>query len=170
MGWVVRRAESAWARLYTRRVFTIVTPVGKVYVGRALSLPDSGSPVLRDTEPNQYEGDVRELVDRFHPSRERRFDGVVNWLDYDDRMRFIVSYFVLYQQVPRMRDLPPELQPRAPRTPFGKLMDGLRDRVSGALVPVPEVVDPAFACTLIPVAADPIPRGPEPPDEPPMPA
>ena len=32
--------------------------------------------------------------------------GVPNWLDYEERMRFITAYFMIYQQITRMLDKP----------------------------------------------------------------
>jgi hypothetical protein len=45
-------------------------------------------------------------VARFGPPDPRYLRGVANWLDYKERMRFIVTYFMGYQQVPQMFDKP----------------------------------------------------------------
>ena len=161
IGRLIQRLETAWARVYTRRVFAIATPVGKVYVGRTLSLPKEGSPLLRDTAPEEYEEEVRELVERFHPDPAHRLDGADNWLDYDARMRFIVSYFMLYQQVPQMQTVPPGLKPTSTWKKLHGVKDSARVRRGRSGIPVPPAVDPRFACTLVPVDAAPIAFGTE---------
>jgi hypothetical protein len=42
------------------------------------------------------------MIDRFHTDPRSRLDGARDWLDSDDRMRFIVSYLMTYQNDPRM--------------------------------------------------------------------
>ena len=42
---------------------------------------------------------------------------MANWLDYGERMRFIVAYFMGYQQVPQMFDQPRYKRSRSWRKP-----------------------------------------------------
>ena len=49
---------------------------------------------------------MHELVREFGPSDPADLQGVSNWLDYEERMRFITAYFMIYQQITQMFEKP----------------------------------------------------------------
>jgi hypothetical protein len=49
---------------------------------------------------------VRKLIEDYVPDPDRAADGVTDWLDFDDRMRFIVTFFRTYQAVPELFEAP----------------------------------------------------------------
>jgi hypothetical protein len=103
--WLVRVLEEVWARLYTRYLMTLRTPVSNIWLGKPL-IPPGGSGGQADWAPIQNP-EVRDLVARFHPTDpDKAAAGVANWLSYEERMRFIVSYFRMYQAVPALFDPP----------------------------------------------------------------
>jgi hypothetical protein len=114
----VRWVENGWVRMYSKRLW-LRTAVNTIMLGRPLMFPRSGNlRLLRPAEDFECP-QVADLVKRYGPPDTTKLTGVVNWLDYDERMRFIVTYFMLYQQVQEMSDVPPyrQLKPsrRKPR-------------------------------------------------------
>lgn len=107
---LVRWAEGAWARVYTKYVMSMRTPVGTIRLGKPLRPPGGvGAEVMLD--PIQHP-EVRRLVDSFVPDKERATAGVANWLDYRERMRYIVTFFRMYQAAGELLD-PPFVPPMA---------------------------------------------------------
>jgi hypothetical protein len=103
MPWPVRAAETLWARLYTRFLGTLDTPISSIRLGKRLRPPPGA---VQDEGLRVTDADVRKLVETFVPDPARALDGVADWLDYPERMRFIVGYFRLYLTVPEMFDAP----------------------------------------------------------------
>jgi len=69
---------------------------------------------------------VRKLAEEFiTEDQEASTAGVANWVSYPDRMRFIVSYFRVYQQVGALYDVPFDKQ----------VADGLAAEMEKGLVP-----------------------------------
>ncbi|MFB4314115.1 hypothetical protein [Actinomadura sp. 21ATH] len=121
----VRKVEEWWAGFYTRNLMGMRTPLGSFRLGRPLPPPRRAA-----TEPLWApfkDADVRELVERFVPDPERATDGVTDWLDFDDRMRFIATFFRLYLAVPELFD-PPYVPPAS---------DGLLADMDDGDVPAP---------------------------------
>jgi hypothetical protein len=103
--WLVRKAETWWARFYTRRLMAMRTPVGKIQLGKPLPMPEASEPGSAWTPIQDRE--VRDLVERFLPPElEQGAAGVGNWLRFNDRMRFIVAYFRTYARIPELFDPP----------------------------------------------------------------
>ncbi|HEU5159423.1 MAG TPA: hypothetical protein VFU43_20670 [Streptosporangiaceae bacterium] len=100
----VRWAERTWARMYTKHVMSMRTPVGTVRLGRPLRPPRGVDPDLIRA-PIQHP-EVRRLVDGFVPDKERATAGVTDWLDYRERMRYIVTFFRMYHAAPELLDPP----------------------------------------------------------------
>ncbi|HEX6467709.1 MAG TPA: hypothetical protein VF069_01340 [Streptosporangiaceae bacterium] len=100
----VRWAERVWATIYTKHVMFMRTPVGVVRLGRPLRPPQGVDPDLMRTPIKHPE--VRRLVDRFVPDPERATAGVTNWLDYRERMRYIVTFFRMYHTAPQLLEPP----------------------------------------------------------------
>jgi hypothetical protein len=99
----VRWLESRWVRLFSR-VLRLDIPRGHITLGKDLTVKAGRKPPLLEAH---LRPDVQQLVTRFHPPDGRPpLSGVVNWLDYKDRMRFIVSYFMIYQNEETMFDYP----------------------------------------------------------------
>ncbi|WP_395104486.1 hypothetical protein [Actinomadura sp. SCN-SB] len=98
--WPVRVAESLWARLYTRYMGTLRTPVSEIRLSKPLRPPPGAAapPLTWQVQ----DAEVRKLVETFVPDPERAEDGVADWLDYPERMRFIVAYFRAYLAVPEL--------------------------------------------------------------------
>ncbi|MEW9554255.1 hypothetical protein [Nonomuraea sp. NPDC050783] len=122
--WLTRRLEELWAALYTRHLFYVRTPLSDIRVGRPLTPPD-GVDLDRVWTPIQDER-VRKLAEEFiTEDREASTAGVANWVSYPDRMRFIVSYFRVYQTVSALY-----------RVPFDeKIAAGLAEEMARGLVP-----------------------------------
>ncbi|MEV5407238.1 hypothetical protein AB0K60_00155 [Thermopolyspora sp. NPDC052614] len=98
---LVRVLEEGWARLYTRYVMSLRTPVSEIRLGKPL-VPPSGVDA-RAVHAPIGNAEVRELAERFAASTaDGATSGVANWLSYRERMRFIVSYFRMYLTVPDM--------------------------------------------------------------------
>jgi hypothetical protein len=137
---LIQRLESWWARLYTR-VLSLDIPPGSIYLARELvPPPGSADPLPLETQSND---DVRQLVERFRrrsdPERNR---GVVNWLDYGDRMRFIVGYFMVYQKVQAM--FRPPFPQTSRRHRIRRAVSRLPSMLS-RMIPIPHIVDPSIA-------------------------
>ena len=75
-------------------------------LSQPLTVPRGVSPVLLRPAATFKTPEVADLVARYGPPDPRALKGVANWLDYDERMLFIVAYFMGYQQVPQMLDQP----------------------------------------------------------------
>jgi hypothetical protein len=104
MPWPVRQFEDLWVKFHTRFVMTLRTPVSEIRLGRPLRPPPGCDPEkafapIRDDR-------VRRLVETFVPDPERKMAGATNWLDYADRMRFIVAYFRTYLSIGELLDPP----------------------------------------------------------------
>jgi hypothetical protein len=98
-------AEDRWVRMYSGTL-SLKTAIGTVALGRPLTCPPGYSTTLLRA-PEEFEDDeVRELVREFGPRDPADLQGVPNWLDYEERMRFITAYFMIYQQITRMFDKP----------------------------------------------------------------
>jgi hypothetical protein len=100
----VRWAERAWATIYTKHVMSMRTPVGTARLGKPLR-PPHGVDADLIRAPIQHP-EVRRLVDNFVPDKERATAGVTNWLDYRERMRYIVTFFHMYHAAPELLDPP----------------------------------------------------------------
>jgi hypothetical protein len=100
----VRWAERTWATVYTKHVMSMRTPAGTVRLGKPLLPPPGVDPDLIRAPIRHPE--VRRLVERFVPDPERATAAVTNWLDYRERMRYIVTYFRMYHTVPQLREAP----------------------------------------------------------------
>ena len=146
----VRWLEAKWVRLYCR-VLALETAVARVWLSKPLQpLPDRPAPLL---EPFTLP-EVQALVDCFRPpaaepalSPDR---GVSDWLDYRDRMRFIVGYFLIYGSVPEMNRLAvPDTAARR-RRPVATALLGAGRKVAGAgrwvikRIPIPALIDPSL--------------------------
>ncbi|MFC5835140.1 hypothetical protein [Nonomuraea insulae] len=122
--WLTRKLESMWSSLYTRRMFAVATPLSDVKVGRPLTAPE-GVDMEQAWAPIQNEK-VRKLAEEFiTEDQEASTAGVADWVSYPDRMRFIVSYFRVYQRVDALY-----------RVPFAQeFADGLAEEMERGLVP-----------------------------------
>jgi hypothetical protein len=104
MPWPVRITESLWARAYTRFLGTLSTPVSEIRLSEPLRPPPGAPPSPLSWQVEDE--DVHRLVKTFVPDPARAEEGVADWLDYPERMRFIVAYFRTYLAVPEMFDPP----------------------------------------------------------------
>ncbi|HEX4811893.1 MAG TPA: hypothetical protein VFV66_03980 [Nonomuraea sp.] len=122
--WLTRKLEDLWSALYTRHLFAVRTPLSDIKVGRPLR-PPQGVDQAKVWAPIQDER-VRKLAEEFvTEDQEASTAGVANWVSYPDRMRFIVSYFRVYQHVSALYD-----------APFEKpVADGLAAEMAKGLVP-----------------------------------
>ena len=108
--------EDRWVRMYSRTLW-IKTAVDTVMLSRPLTLPRGVSPAMLRPAATFRTREVADLVARYGPPDPRALKGVANWLDYGERMRFIVAYFMGYQQVPQMFDQPRYKRSRSWRKP-----------------------------------------------------
>ncbi|MEV0826037.1 hypothetical protein [Nonomuraea rubra] len=122
--WLTRKLEDLWSSLYTRHLFAVATPLSDVKVGKPLTAP-AGVDLAEAWAPIQNEK-VRKLAEEFiTEDQEASTVGVTDWVSYPDRMRFIVSYFRVYQRVDALY-----------RVPFDqKIADGLAEEMARGLVP-----------------------------------
>lgn len=122
--WLTRKLEDLWAALYTRHLFAVRTPLSDIKVGKPLT-PPAGVDLAKVWAPIQHEK-VRKLAEEFiTEDQEAATAGVANWVSYPDRMRFIVSYFRVYQNVDALY-----------RVPFDQpIADGLAEEMRRGLVP-----------------------------------
>ncbi len=98
---LVRLLEDGWARLYTRYVMSLRTPISEIRLGKPLA-PPPGADAAAARAPLRN-AEVRELAEHFAAATaDGATSGVANWLSYRERMRFIVSYFRMYLTVPDM--------------------------------------------------------------------
>ncbi len=129
MPWLVRHVETLWARFSTRFLMSLQTAVGDVRLGRPLR-PPPGCDLEVAFAPIQ-DARVRKLVNEFVTDPQRARNGVADWLDYPERMRFITSYFRMYLRIPAMLK-----EPYAP-----DLMRELRQEAAAGTVPDPVYTD-----------------------------
>jgi len=98
---LVRALEDVWAKLYTRYVLSLRTPVSEIRLGDPLVPPPGVDPEA--VRAPIADPEVRALAERFGAATaDGATSGVANWLSYPERMRFIVSYFRMYLTVPEM--------------------------------------------------------------------
>jgi hypothetical protein len=123
----MRWVENGWIRMSSRRLW-LRTAVNTIMLSRPLMAPPSGNlRLLRPAEDFECP-QVTALVKEYGPPDTKKLTGVADWLDYDKRMSFIVAYFMLYQQVPKMFNVRPYKKPRLswrkPRAvaPLGRLV------------------------------------------------
>ncbi|MFG2073015.1 hypothetical protein SAMN05421874_104107 [Nonomuraea maritima] len=103
--WLTRTLESLWSSLYTRHFFAVRTPLSDIRVGRPLTAPE-GVDMDQAWAPIRDER-VRKLAEEFvTDDRQASTAGVSDWVSYRDRMRFIVSYFRVYQRVNALYSAP----------------------------------------------------------------
>lgn len=122
--WLTRKLEDLWAGLYTRHLFYVRTPLSDIKVGRPLQPPQDVD-LDKVWAPIQDER-VRKLAEEFiTEDQQASTAGVANWVSYPDRMRFIVSYFRVYQHVRALYDVPFE----------PKVAEGLAAEMAKGLVP-----------------------------------
>ena len=137
---VTRWLEGVWSRGYVRAL-ALRIPGGQVVVGCPLERPASPPSPLFD---GITDGRAATTIARFHTDAQSRLDGARDWLDYEDRMRFIVSYFMIYQNDERMFD-----DPRATPKPARKTTElavACTQWVSRTLQ-LPRFVDPMMGKT-----------------------
>lgn len=125
MPWPIRHMETLWAMFYTRFTMSLRTAISEIRLGRRLKPPE-GCDVEKAFAPIE-DARVRELVETFVPDPGRATAGVANWLDYAERMRFIVAYFRMYLSVDAM--LGPPFSPR--------VMDELEREMALGSIPEP---------------------------------
>ncbi|MFG1708918.1 hypothetical protein ACFLIM_37545 [Nonomuraea sp. M3C6] len=122
--WLTRWLEDKWSSLYTRHLFAVKTPLSDIKVGKPLTAP-AGVDLAKMWAPIQHEK-VRKLAEEFiTEDQEASTAGVADWVSYPDRMRFIVSYFRVYQNVAALYDVPFEQA----------VADGLAEEMERGLVP-----------------------------------
>ena len=102
---IMQAIEDGWVRTYSRTLW-IKTAVDTIMLSQPLTVPRGGNPALLRPAATFQTREVADLVARYGPADPGALKGVANWLDYDERMRFIVAYFMGYQQVPQMFDQP----------------------------------------------------------------
>src|SRR5215469_7142885 len=98
----VQWLESLWVRMYSKTL-SLKTAIDTIVLGQPLLLPRGYNPpaLLRPASAFQS-AEVRALVERYGPADPADLKGVSNWLNYEERMRFIVAYFMAYQQIKQM--------------------------------------------------------------------
>ncbi len=145
---LTRWLERIWSRGYVQAL-SLHIPGGHVVVGRPLTRPANRPSPLLDTITDARAASV---IDRFHTNPQTRLDGARDWLDYDDRMRFIVSYFMIFQNDERMFDDP--LDGRQPPRRSTEFAVACTKWVSRTL-PLPGTIDPAMDSFLVAVESAP---------------
>ena len=113
---MMQAIEDRWVRMYSRTLW-IKTAVDTIMLSQPLTVPRAGNPALLRPADTFGTREVADLVARYGPPDPRALKGVANWLDYEERMRFIVAYFMGYQQVPQMFDEPRYKPKRSWRKP-----------------------------------------------------
>jgi hypothetical protein len=103
---VVRSIEGWWVRMYSKTL-SLKTAIDTIRLGRPVLFPPGYSAPLLRSASTFSDKDVSELVQKYGPTDPANVPGVSNWLDYEDRMRFIVAYFMAYQQIRQMFEEPP---------------------------------------------------------------
>ena len=155
----VRSGEGRLVRFLTGRVLQISTPVSDLVLGRPLRVPTEAtrgsaqSAVPDITFPEVlHEMKPFEVPAEFQPDVRSR-----NWLDYTDRMKFVITYFRIYQGVEKMKDDPYE-NPR-----WRGDAAGWTTRCSSASTGTPQASrpPPRQCSTMIPRLRTARPRSPE---------
>ncbi len=82
------------------------TAIDTVALGRPLTCPPGYSTTLLRAPEAFEDEEVRELVRELGSSDPADLRGVSNWLDYEERMRFITANFMIYQPLTQMFDKP----------------------------------------------------------------
>ncbi len=144
---VTRWLEGVWSRGYVRAL-ALHIPSGQVVVGRPLTRPPASPSPLLDAVTDAR---AASIINRFHPDPRSRLDGARDWLDYKDRMRFIVSYFMIYQNDPLMFTDPLAKPPPVRKaTGFAVACSHWVSRT----LPVPRLADPTIG-KLAPAKVEP---------------
>jgi hypothetical protein len=134
---LVRWLEERWARLYSR-VLVVDTPIGPLRMALDLDPP----PTFRRALERPEHPVVRRLVEQFRSADDpTRNQGVRNWLGYEERMRYIIGYFMMYQNVPKMFDPP---FPSEAIRPIRRRLKNLSATLTRILVRLPRVADPSL--------------------------
>jgi hypothetical protein len=121
---VMRWVEDQWVLMYSKSLW-LKTAVDTIALGRPLILPKGYSPALLRPATTFSSEQVTDLVRRYGPADPADLKGVSNWLNYDERMQFIVAYFMGYQQIRQMFDEPRFRRKRHWKKP--RLIDPLGD-------------------------------------------
>jgi hypothetical protein len=122
---LVQRVESRWARWQTRNVLSLETPAGVIRLGMPLQSRHAKHP----SSPQWRDETVERLVTKFADlSSAQAYAGVQDWSDYEERMRFIVSYFWTFRRDRRFSEMPYR----------GALADALHSEMEKGPLPDPE--------------------------------
>jgi hypothetical protein len=109
----MQRIEDWWVRLYARSLW-LRTAISTIMLSKPLITPHGGDRSLLRPAATFKSQQVAKLVEQYVPDITK-LTGVANWLDYHERMRFIVTYFMLYQQIQKMFEEPHYKPPRPSR-------------------------------------------------------
>ncbi|GEM_PF-6024972 len=102
----MRSIEDSWVRMYSRTLW-LKTAVDTIMLNKPLNFPQGKTPPLLRAASTFQTKEVADLVQQYGPPDPADLKGVSNWLDYNERMRFIVTYFMIYQQIEQMFHEPP---------------------------------------------------------------
>jgi hypothetical protein len=97
----MRSIEDSWVQMYSRTLW-IKTAVDTIMLGKPLNFPQGSTPPLLRAASTFQNKEVADLIQQYGPPDPTALKGVSNWLDYTERMRFIVTYFMVYQQIEQM--------------------------------------------------------------------
>lgn len=123
---IMRNIEDRWVRMYSKTLW-LKTAVDTIMLSKPMIFfpPGSNPSLVRKASTFECE-EVGKLVRKYGPENPANSPGVANWLGYEERMRFIVTYFMGYQQIKEMFEKPrikrkwsPRKRPN--REPLGKL-------------------------------------------------
>jgi len=109
----MQRIEDWWVHVYSRGLW-LRTAISTIMLSKPLMTPHGGDGSLLRPAATFKSQQVAKLVEQYGPD-PTELTGVANWLDYRERMRFIVTYFMLYQQIQKMFEEPPYKPPRPSR-------------------------------------------------------
>lgn len=123
---IMRNIEDRWVRMYSKTLW-LKTAVNTIMLSKPMIFFPSGSNPSLVRKASTFEcEEVGNLVREYGPENPANSPGVANWLGYKDRMRFIVTYFMGYQQIEEMFEKPrikrkwsPRKQPN--KEPLSKL-------------------------------------------------
>jgi hypothetical protein len=103
---IMRNIEGRWVRMYSKTLW-LKTAVNTIMLSKPMIFFPSGSNPSLVRKASTFEcEEVGNLVRKYGPENPANSPGVANWLGYEDRMRFIVTYFMGYQQIEEMFDKP----------------------------------------------------------------